>query len=71
MFTISEKKIIKKIRQFIKDSTKVYNFWFVYDIGNVAVNFEGGYELSEFAGFRNDYYIEPGEYQRVKRTPLQ
>lgn len=71
MFTISEKKILKEVHQFVKGNTKVYNFWFVYDIDDVAINFEGGYELSEFAGFRNEYYIEPGEYQRVKKTPLQ
>lgn len=70
MFTTSEKSIIKKIRKLIKGSSKTYNFWFVYDIVDVAINFEGGYELGNFAGFRNDYYIKPGKYQRITETPV-
>ena len=71
-FTESEKKIIKKIRQFIGSSDKVYNFRFIYDNEGIAINFEGGYELSEFAGFRNEYQIisKPGVY-RITKTPLK
>ena len=70
-FTESEKKIIKKIKQSIGNCSKVYNFWFIYDNNNIAINWEGGYELAEFAGFRNEYRItsKPGKYQ-ITKTPL-
>lgn len=70
-FTASEKKIIKKVREFTKNINTVYNFWFIYDIGGNAVNFEGGWELSDTTSFRNDFSLAPGKYQRITRTAIK
>ena len=58
-FTTSEKSIIKRIRIWLKDIScySRYDFWFIYDENDEAINWEGGFELPMFIKFRNQYSI--------------
>ena len=59
--TESEKKVLAKIRRTMRYSFgKKYMFWFTYD-NNIAVSWEGGYDLSLEQQFRNEYTIEKGK----------
>lgn len=64
MFTISEKKIIMKIRREVFRG-KEYNFWFVYDNTGNAIDYEGGSELPKYLHFRNTYTLPAGMYKRI------
>lgn len=80
--TKSEKKVLKKIKKWIKDffggdihrfnvSDKRYDFWFIYDKDpeggeDIAVSWEGGFNLSLTPKFRNQYSIEPGK--KIKKN---
>lgn len=70
MFTNSERKILRKIRNEVHRD-KEYNFWFVYDEGGKAIGWEGGYELPKYVSFRNDFTLPVGSSKRIIRTPIQ
>ncbi len=75
--TKSEKKVLRKIKKYIKDfldgdvhrfntTTKRYDFWFIYDRDpesgeDIAVSWEGGWDMSSTPKFRNQYSIEQGK----------
>jgi len=70
MFTDSEKKIIIKIRREVSRD-KEYNFWFVYCPNcELAIDYEGGYELPKTQHFRNTYTLPAGLYKRMIKTQL-
>jgi len=53
----SEKKILTKIKTYIRPSLVPYDFWFIYDEGK-AIGWEGGFELNNYNHhFRNQYTI--------------
>ena len=60
-FTESEKKILAQIRKSMRDYTGKYDFWFVYDDEDNAINWEGGCELGQSMKFRNQYTVEAGK----------
>ena len=63
-FSKSEKKVLSQIRGWLGDCDKPYSFWFVRDHNGLAVNWEGGLELSMKHEFRNQYTI-PGKGKKV------
>jgi len=66
MFTKSEQKIINKIKRTMSFSFGIkYMFWFIYD-NDIAIDWEGGYDLIGEPKFRNQYTIEKGKKQIVK-----
>jgi hypothetical protein len=68
MFTESEKQIIRKIRIFIKNNNGIYYFWFLYDMKDKAISWEGGLNLPTNSLFRNRFNIIPGKHERAKKT---
>ena len=80
--TTSEKKILKKIKKWMREflngdihsantTTKRYDFWFIYDRDpnggdDVAVSWEGGWDMSLTNQFRNQYSIEQGK--KIKKN---
>lgn len=64
----SEKKILAKIRKWLGVCHAVYDFWFVYDKGGEAINWEGGAELSQSVRFRNQYTIISGDAYKYGKT---
>ncbi len=65
--TPSEKKVLRRIRRWRQNSNQRYDFWFTYVIGKcnccnsdcyIAVNYEGGVDLSTRLHFRNQYSIQ-------------
>ena len=60
--TKSEKRILAKIKKVIAYSLgRKYMFWFVHDDDGIAIDWEGGYDLSLSLQFRNKYTIEKGK----------
>lgn len=61
--TKSEKKILAKIRKWVRKPYKRYDFWFIYDNDNNAISWEGGFELPGGVSgqFRNQYSIAPSK----------
>jgi len=73
--TPSEKKILNKIKKALTPNHKPYDFWFVYDDKEKAIDYEGGTELynpnkakptDKFSAggnnrFRNEYRVVYGQ----------
>ena len=60
--TKSEKKILKKIKQFTShDAVSKYMFWFIYDDAGNAISWEGGFDLGLHHQFRNQYTLHNGQ----------
>ena len=66
--TISEKKMLRKIKKWLGKNHKRYDFWFVYDNEEIVINWEGGIELKQRNKFRNQYSITPYSSFRNRRT---
>lgn len=58
MFTPDETKILKSIQRWRLKNYHRYDFWFTYDDQNIAVGWEGGYDMPVLdTCFRNEYGI--------------
>jgi len=70
-FTKTERKMITKIRQYVKSflgggihrfnlapGEKRYDFWFLYDNDDNAVGWEGGFCTCLTVKFRNQFSVE-------------
>jgi len=64
----SEKKILRKIREWLGRGYGTYDFWFIHDDNEVAISWEGGFGIGQSIGeFRNQYtVIEGDEYKNGK-----
>ena len=68
MFYKHEMKVIKKIRQYAKNLTEAYYFWFVYDDNEQAIDWEGGIGLNSSTHFRNDYVLPAGKGGQIQKN---
>ena len=71
----SEHNILMQIKRWLKKigcvppNHREYCFWFVYDIEDRAVNWEGGWELTTLCHFRNTYSILPNKHLMKNFVP--
>ena len=63
-FTKSEQKIIRLIVKNNYSAQNNYMFWIVYHNG-IAINYEGGIELSLDHHFRNDFTLDPIHWNSI------
>lgn len=61
ILTDSEKKMLDKVRRSVQSSYEPYDFWFVYDENELAIGWEGGFNLGQAGQFRNQYTIQKGK----------
>jgi hypothetical protein len=59
--TKSEKKILAKIKKALSLNHKPYDFCFVYNDKEEAIDYEGGTELPHSLKFRNEYRVVYGK----------
>jgi len=57
MFTISEKKIVSKIRREVLRHTE-FSFWFIYDKVGKAIDYDGFYSPPKQPHFGNSYDVQ-------------